>query len=353
MITDKVILLVSPLNKIGGKASFTKLIINSYNNNNVRYYHIDLVRAKSSRNEIRYLQHIISFFVYKIKFAWLLINGKIDLVQIHSSSFYDYYDLSIFVIISKIFRRKTIVRYGGASFPEFINSSNVMYKSYIKWVLGLYDVLIVQSNYWENYFLNYGVDKGKIFLLPNFVSDITYYVKSEKYLNDKIHILFMPGKDLKRKGFYDIKEEISEIALNHNNIVFHIVGTDLIKYFNNPKIKLYDEVSGENKIKLFHLCTIFLLPSHAEGFPNSLLEAMSSGMAIITTSIPQISCIVNEDINCLLIPPGSSEQFKEKLLYLINNPQSIYRLGKNARKLVEEKYTEKLIPKYLKELYNG
>lgn len=353
MIRNKSILLVSPLNKIGGKANFTSLLISTFDKNNVKYNHIDLIRAKSKNKVLRVLEHVFSFFYYKLKFVFLLTTKKFDVVQIHTSTGFDFWDLSILIVISKLFRKKTYVRYGGAIFQDFYSSAGKIKKSYINWMFSLYDVFIVQSKFWRDYFTSVGIGLEKIYILPNFVDDTIYNFERAQTNINEISILFMPATSLNRKGFYDLKDSISLLASKHPNVNFHIVGPEVNKHIGDQNIFTHKELYGEDKIRLFAACHIFLLPTHNEGFPNALLEAMAAGMGIITTNIPQISCLVEDNKHCLLMSPGAAGEFKDKLEFLIRNPEEITRLGISAKKLVEEKFSTNLMADYLKRLYNG
>jgi glycosyltransferase involved in cell wall biosynthesis len=349
----KVVLLVSPLNKIGGKASFTKTLIEFYRRNKIKYYHIDLIRAKSENPVLRLFQHAISFIYYKLKFVYLTLSKKIDIVQIHTSSHYDFFDLSIFVLLSKLFGKYTIVRYGGSVLPERYNSYNRLIKKYIKFTIRSYDRLVVQSSYWRDSFIQLGMDSSKIHIVPNFVDTGKYVLNEAKYNNEKFHVLFMPADNLHGKGFHDVKDAIIEIAGTNKNVVFHMVGPEIYKFMNGENIKVYDKLYGSAKMDLFNKCTIFLLPTHNEGFSNAILEAMASGMAVITTKIPAMESVITDGVDGMLIDVGSTMQFKEKIQHLLENPHVVKKLGRSAQQCVEHKYAYKNMGNYLKVLYNG
>jgi len=354
VITEKKILLISPASKVGGKASFTNILIQELGKYNVNFIHIDLVRAKSNYVAIRVGEHIFSFFIYKIKLLIILLTKPIDIVQVHTSSFYDFYDNSIFILISKLFQKRIIVRYGGASFPTFYNISYSYSKKFIRRILHSVDTLIVQSEYWKDYFISSGLKNGKVFILPNFVDEKKFLPNKKGNFDDSIiKVLFMPAQALKRKGFFDLIEAIKNIAHTNPHLKFHIVGSNVSKYISTKNIITYKEIRGEKKVNHFNSSHIYLLPTYAEGFPNSLLEAMAAGMAVITTNIPQISCLAEDGKEFLLMNPGSSTEFERLLTGLMNDKNRIKELGTNARKLVEEKYSQRLMAGYLKELYNG
>lgn len=76
---------------------------------------------------------------------------------------------------------------------------------------------------------------------------------------------------------------------------------------------------------------IFVLSSRYEGFPNSLMEAMSVGAPSISFDC---ACGPNELLqhreNGLLVPPENEKALAEAISYMIENPSERERMGKNA-----------------------
>ncbi len=82
-----------------------------------------------------------------------------------------------------------------------------------------------------------------------------------------------------------------------------------------------------------------LLPSHGEGFPNSLIEAMAAGMASIVTPVGAVPEIV-ADGGALTIPVGDSEALSAAIDRLAGDSELRQRLGREAREAVLARYTE-------------
>src|SRR5690606_5118302 len=74
------------------------------------------------------------------------------------------------------------------------------------------------------------------------------------------------------------------------------------------RIQIVGRVSEEKKIELLLKSDIFILQSDNEGMPISILEAMASGCAIITTPVGTITEVVKDNINGIIINPKSESQ---------------------------------------------
>ena len=83
---------------------------------------------------------------------------------------------------------------------------------------------------------------------------------------------------------------------------------------------------------------IFVLPTLWEGFPMTILEAMSYGVPVIASSAGGIPEIVDESVGAL-VDKNNIKGFTDKLSFLILNKEEREKRGQNARKLIEEKFT--------------
>lgn len=151
--------------------------------------------------------------------------------------------------------------------------------------------------------------------------------------------------------------------LNKENIEakFILVGADLDtqkKYYLMIKKLLLDLgmegkiiLSGERNdiLDFLYVFDIFVLPSVAEGTPMVILEAMSMQKPIIATNVGAISEQIINKYNGILIESKNPKLLCKSIKYLILNHEKRNSLGKNARKIVENKFSiEKNVEKNIK-----
>jgi glycosyltransferase involved in cell wall biosynthesis len=107
----------------------------------------------------------------------------------------------------------------------------------------------------------------------------------------------------------------------------------------------------ENVVPYLRAADIFVLPSLGEGLSNSLLEAMSSGLACVATKITgSMDALANGDCG-LLVEPGNADQLANALIYLLSNKQEISRLGRLARQRILNTYDFSIVGERYFELY--
>src|SRR5690606_23550060 len=109
---------------------------------------------------------------------------------------------------------------------------------------------------------------------------------------------------------------------------------------------------GKEKIDLLKHCDVFILPSYSEGVPISILEAMSYGLAIISTNVGGIPSVVINNKNGILIEPGNKVMMVEAINSLLESPQNINFYSSNSSLFIKE-YYPKAVKNRLIQIYDN
>jgi len=215
-----------------------------------------------------------------------------------------------------------------------------------------------------------GVPEEKIAIVPNGI-DLSEYAnlpsqgafkKKFGIPEDKKVILYLgrihriKGIDLLIKAYAYLIEKVG-----NKDAVLVIAGPD-DGYLNNAKALAYslrvsDSVMfvgplyGVDKLAAYVDSNLCVLPSKYETFPMVLLEAYACGKPIVASNIGGLKELIMDGETGLLFEAGNFKQMAEKMLYLLNNVGRAVELGRNARKLVEEKYSIDKVADDLEALY--
>ena len=90
-------------------------------------------------------------------------------------------------------------------------------------------------------------------------------------------------------------------------------------------------------------CSVYVLPSYREGTPKTVLEAMATGRAVITTDAPGCRETVVDGQNGCLVPIKDIDALAEKMELLINSPDIVTHMALIGRNIAVEKYDVKLV----------
>lgn len=96
---------------------------------------------------------------------------------------------------------------------------------------------------------------------------------------------------------------------------------------------------------------VFALPSHSEGSPNVLLEAMAAGIPIVATEVGGVPEMVESEQSALLVPPNDPPALAAAIARVLTDRNLTQRLTANASSLVETRYTPENYVRSLIEIY--
>jgi glycosyltransferase involved in cell wall biosynthesis len=84
---------------------------------------------------------------------------------------------------------------------------------------------------------------------------------------------------------------------------------------------------------------LLVLPSHGEGFPNVVLEAMASRLPVVASRVGDVASLIDAGVTGLLVDPGDESGLRAAILHLAQLPREGRRaMGERARRVVEERY---------------
>jgi glycosyltransferase involved in cell wall biosynthesis len=108
-------------------------------------------------------------------------------------------------------------------------------------------------------------------------------------------------------------------------------------------------VIGDLKNKLLARADLFCLPSLAEGFSISILEAMASTTPVLITPECNFSSLETESAGWIV--ERNQQKWVEKISYLLENNSELLSAGKNSFNLVNKRYTWDIAVDRLEEVY--
>ena len=147
------------------------------------------------------------------------------------------------------------------------------------------------------------------------------------------------------KGIYDFVDIAEKVTLENDNIRFVFIGDgpekeNLSKYIKEKKLQDKVFLLGKKNNVINHLeyLDIFILCSYIEGLPLSPIEAFFKKIPVIATNIAGTNEEIDYGVNGYLVESKNIEEFKEKIIYLYNNKNILFKLGENAYKTYKKNF---------------
>lgn len=119
------------------------------------------------------------------------------------------------------------------------------------------------------------------------------------------------------------------------------------------KIQLIGNIPNARIHTYYKAADIFINPTYAEGFPRVLIEAMASGLPVVTTDAGGIVDIVGEKQAQYMVPKDDRAAFAQRLQYLLEHPEEQSVLADENRATARRFSTEAVAQMYIKELFKA
>jgi glycosyltransferase involved in cell wall biosynthesis len=196
----------------------------------------------------------------------------------------------------------------------------------------------------------YGVDLAEVTITGNGVEACFL---DQPALQRKESLVLYTGRIAPGKGLQELIEAAKIMTKRHldPDLRFVLVGEGLLL----PKLRQLVSQAGlqnnfdftghlgadrrDDLVQLYQRASIFVLPSHHEGMPTALLEAMATGLPVVSTAVGGAREVVVHGENGLLVPPQKPAALAGALLTLLGDAALRNRLGRNARTTVERRYS--------------
>lgn len=288
-------------------------------------------------------------FIHALFSTLHLLFSDVDIVHFHALG------PSFFSFLPRLFGKKTLVSVHGLDWKrkkwKYIARLFLKFCEYTAIYFPNKTIVVSKSiqDYFEAKF------KKKVYYIPNGVNVCFEYTNIRENVNKTGYILFV-GRLVPEKGihylikaFNELKPDMKLMIVGESSFTNEYVS--YLRSISGPHIEFLGFVGAEMLQKLYKDAYVFVLPSEVEGSPVSLLEAMSYGSCALVSDIPE----------CLEVIGGCGVSFrssdylnlKDKLRYLIDNPDVVRQIGSRAKKRIYEQYMWGPIIDKLEWLYNS
>jgi glycosyltransferase involved in cell wall biosynthesis len=237
------------------------------------------------------------------------------------------------------------------NFPAFEKRLGSVRRWAMRLILRTWSRICVQSKAWQTYYQSLaGHDRFSI--IVGGVNQATFAPAGRSGLSaaaDKLTILYV-GWLIEEKGIYDLLEAAALLKQTGVRFQLRFIGP---LFDQEPRLRqaladadLKNEVAlvgplaqAEALVAEYQSANVFVLPSHAEGFPNVVLESMACGLPVIATSVGGVPEIIDSGRNGILVMPKDIPQLASALTELITDAEARLRLGEAARAAVLDRFT--------------
>ena len=119
------------------------------------------------------------------------------------------------------------------------------------------------------------------------------------------------------------------------------------------RVRFAGAVPFDRMAPLYRRCSVFCLPTLAEAFGISLLQAMASGRPVVACGVGGVPEVVEDGGSGLLVPPRDPARLAEALVRLLSDAGLRREMGARGRGLCEERYDWEIVVDRMEEVYRS
>lgn len=344
-----------------GPSLATQIILNSNLKNHFELIHVD-TRAYDSLSELGKfsLKKIYRNYAIYFKLFCICLFRRPNLVVIPiSQTTSGFVKDSIFVLIAWITFTKVLLQLRGSDFKRWFDHTKGFVKTYVRFVMHRAAGIIVLGQKLKYLFAEFYSD-DRIYVVPN-GSD--YKIPSAERNKDTLKMLYLANLQ-PSKGIEDVLEAVKFLKQQgQNHFYLDVVGgwrteetkkscEALVNEFSLP-VKFHPPDAGADKFMHLASADIFVFtPRAPEGHPWVMVESMCAGLPIISTDRGAITESVIHDVNGYIVSLQSPQEIADRMKQLLNDKPLREKMGRESRRLYEEKFTEGRMVENLKRTFD-
>lgn len=283
-----------------------------------------------------------------------LFAGRVRLVHAHSASRGSFWRKSVFCALGSWFRVPYVFHIHSGEFPDFyMNECGPIARAWVRWTLRRASTVIALSTHWKDALLRIE-PLARIVVLGNPVA------VSASALEHKIaHQVLFLGRLRERKGVFDLVRAMPTVVAQVAGVRFVLAGDGDIAAVEAlarelgvaNALTLPGWVEGREKSELLAQADVFVLPSHFEGLPVCILEAMAADAAVVACRVGGIPDLIVDSQTGLLVEAGSVDALANALILLLKDSALKMRLREAAKQRVKARFEQGAVARQLLEIY--
>lgn len=305
------------------------------------------------------LKNHITAYPFTPKMNVALREMRPDLIHVHSHLF-----LTSFQAVKNGIRNGTpvVVTIHGVMAERrlFINS---MQKTYLRtlgsWIFKNATMVICLTKSDANEIMKLGCPRDEIRIISNPVDVDAFRPRPEL---EKDNIAIWVGRFVFEKGLDTLIKAAKEVVDQNSSVRFILVGDGplagrvkhlVTKYQLQKNVALTGAIEPQRVNELLSKAAVFVFTSLKEGLPKVVLEAMSSGKAVVASDIPGVDEVISNGENGILIPKDDPRAFAEGICQIMDDRKLRLKLGVAARKYILQYHSWNKILDELEDTYSS
>ena len=198
----------------------------------------------------------------------------------------------------------------------------------------LADAILCASAFTRQSLIDAGVAAEKIRVEPYGVDQSLFTPSAEKFANFSV---IWAGSYTQTKGIGYLLDALARKPVPGVELVLagYPYGTDAVAlYEDGIRVRRLGHISRQELSKVMRRCHAHVFPTIVEGFGRNIIEAMASGLPVVTTPNCAGPDLIEDGVTGFIIPIRDVDAICERLAWIHDKPQEAMEMGERARQRV-------------------
>ncbi len=288
----------------------------------------------------------------------LLRQHRPQIVHVNSSYYWGFLRDGAIVWLSAWMGARVLMHLHGGDFDVFLEACPRPARRIVLKTLQRCDGVIVLTRDTQAQ-LGRALDPARVHRLPNFVQTGLFAGSDRTDTGPaaKVEVLFV-GWVIETKGVRELLDAARSLPGARFTLVgpvdadFHASISGELEELGE-RVRLLGRLPHHETVALYGQCDVFVLPTHREGFPVSVLEAMAASLPVVATPVGAIPDVVREGREGHLVPVRDASALARRLRELVEDPARRRAMGCAARERVERHFCVEIVVAELEALYDS
>ena len=289
--------------------------------------------------------------ILTLRFAGQLLrivrkHVRMRIAHVHTSAGRALIEKAVFIALLRASGRRVVLHVHGGRLREQWRRAGPLRRWLLRRLFESCSAIIVLSEHWRPLYRDAIGYRGRLHVLPN---SVPVPALPERSPSRRLRIAYL-GLVHRDKGLLDLANALRQLSANRQRqITVDIIGdsnsadefTRVRQAFgtlDHVEVRFRGLLEGMSKWTALASSDIFVLPSHREDMPMSIIEALGVGLPVIATRVGSIPEMMPEGSVSKLIAPHSPDEIASAIEVLASDSALRARMGAAARRHYEKTY---------------
>src|SRR6266513_1744654 len=275
-----------------------------------------------------------------------------DIVHVFSAAYFSFVFAPMWaILIGRLYGRRVVLNYRSGEAADHLER----WRWFAVPIMRLAHDIIAPTPYLVGVFAAHGL---RARVIPNFLEldQLTYRERTPirpVFLSNRLFEPHYNVPDLLR-AFARIQSRVPEASLllvgygSDERLIL-----ELVRELRLRNIEYLGKLPPAESRKVYDRVDIYLCATAIDCFPNSVIEAFASGVAVVSTNAGGIPHLITHERTGLLVPIGDVEGLATQALRLLEEPELCRTITRNAYQEVRSKYIWSVVARQWEDLFCG